>query len=102
MWSGGLLQVVSTQMQATATLKRQLVARGLSSEHIRSDTWGVMTQVHKEDGICGFWKGEPSQQATDSGLSVRTLMSGLAGLELTGFSWTAHLCYLCLEIGVDQ
>eukprot|EP00775_Hariotina_reticulata_P006943 gene6943-7161_t len=50
-------QVVSTQMQATATLKRQLDARGQSSDHIRSDTWGVITQVYKEGGVFGFWRG---------------------------------------------
>lgn len=52
------LQVVATQMQATATLKRQLVSKGQPCEHIRSDAWGVISHIYKEDGLSGFWKGE--------------------------------------------
>jgi hypothetical protein len=50
-------QVVATQMQATATLKRQLASQGQSCEHIRSDAWGVIQHILKEDGLTGFWKG---------------------------------------------
>ncbi|KAF8056394.1 ufc1 [Scenedesmus sp. PABB004] len=50
-------QVVATQMQARAALKRQLVAAGAPSEHIRSDALGVAVAVWREDGPLGFWRG---------------------------------------------
>lgn len=50
-------QVVATQMQATATLKRQLASQGQACDHIRSDAWGVIQHILKEDGLAGFWKG---------------------------------------------
>lgn len=50
-------QVVATQMQATATLKRQMASKGQACEHIRSDAWGVITHILQEDGLAGFWKG---------------------------------------------
>lgn len=46
-------------MQARANLKRQLAAKGQSVEGIRSDVLGVVGSIYKEDGITGFWKGEP-------------------------------------------
>lgn len=45
-------------MQATATLKRQLATKGQACDHIRSDAWGVIHHIYKEDGLAGFWKGE--------------------------------------------
>eukprot|EP00878_Enallax_costatus_P019269 GHUV01020325.1.p1 GENE.GHUV01020325.1~~GHUV01020325.1.p1 ORF type:complete len:289 (+),score=89.62 GHUV01020325.1:238-1104(+) len=50
-------QVVATQMQAKASLKRQLAANGQSTDGIRSDAMGVVSTIYKEDGIFGFWKG---------------------------------------------
>lgn len=56
------VQVVATQMQATATLKRQLAAKGQPYKHICSDTVGVTQNIIKEDGITGFWKGIAVEQ----------------------------------------
>lgn len=50
-------QVVSTQMQAKANLKRQLAAKGQGTDAIRSDALGVVSTIYQEDGIFGFWKG---------------------------------------------
>lgn len=44
-------------MQATSTLKRQLASKGQPCDHIRSDAWGVIQHILKEDGLTGFWKG---------------------------------------------
>jgi hypothetical protein len=53
-------QVVTTQMQARANLKRQLAAQGQSAAAgaIRSDAMGVVGSIWQEDGLMGFWKGE--------------------------------------------
>ena len=45
-------------MQATSTLKRQLASKGQPYQHIRSDAWGVIQTVMRDDGVTGFWKGE--------------------------------------------
>lgn len=50
-------QVVSTQMQARANLKRQLAAKGQPVDGIHSDALGVVGSIYKEDGVFGFWKG---------------------------------------------
>jgi hypothetical protein len=53
-------QVVCTQMQARANLKRQLASHGQSAaaDAIRSDAMGVVGSIWQEDGPFGFWKGE--------------------------------------------
>lgn len=44
-------------MQAAASLKRQREAKGVPTDDIRSDTWGVVRHVYSTDGLAGFWKG---------------------------------------------
>jgi hypothetical protein len=53
-------QVVTTQMQARANLKRQLATQGQcgAAGAIRSDAMGVVGSIWQEDGLLGFWKGE--------------------------------------------
>lgn len=86
-----LPQVVTTQMQARANLKRQLAAQGQSGAAgaIRSDAMGVVGSIWQEDGLLGFWKGEGGEASSrgcageDAELSCCQLAAGCSRASLS-------------------